>query len=91
MPGPLAFPQPMVNRDGHVVAADEYADHYGGMELRDYFAGQAIVGILMQQTNVAAMKAILEGVGIEVHAAVGAAAYAYADAMLAARAKGGER
>lgn len=88
---PLAFPQPMVVIDGRITSSDEYSTGTCGMELRDYFAGQALVGLLMQQTNIAAMKAILEGVGIEVHAAVGATAYAYADGMLAAREKGGAR
>lgn len=79
MLSPFAFP----------CAFDLDAREQRGMELRDYFAAQALVGLLMQQSNMTAMKAILEGVGIEVHAAVSGLAYNYADAMLAAREKGG--
>jgi len=52
-------------------------DCYGGMQLRDWFAGQALGGIL---SNVRA------DVGTDL---VAATAYHLADAMMAERAKGG--
>lgn len=48
----------------------------GGMTLRDYFAGQALAGILMNYTT--------QKFGAS-EKTVGEAAYQYADAMLAAR------
>lgn len=49
-----------------------------GMELRDYFAGQAIVGLVMANAPLAAHFTL-----------VAQEAYQVADAMLAAREKGG--
>ncbi len=56
-------------------AGDELADAVDGMSLRDWFAGQALAGILSNRCN---------------HASDGLAAnwsYVIADAMLAERAK----
>jgi hypothetical protein len=59
-----------------------------GMRLRDYFAGQALIGVLanpnwnslaLNLTGIADSKAAL---------AAGLMAYAYADALIAARAAG---
>jgi hypothetical protein len=47
---------------------------YPGMTLRDYFAGQALLGIIMN-----------EGTQRSTHSRDSAEAYAIADAMLAAR------
>jgi hypothetical protein len=48
---------------------------HGGMTLRDYFAGQALMGILT--------RGAVHGTDAKV--ALGKAAYGYADAMLAGR------
>jgi len=47
--GGAAFPEPFViseDRDGYkeAVAASEYG--FGGMKLRDWFAGQALIGLM---------------------------------------------
>jgi hypothetical protein len=45
--GGLAFPQAgLLNHGGEVVCASHYYAEAGGMTLRDYFAGQALVGLL---------------------------------------------
>ena len=64
-----AFPQ--------AVQAGDVAQATGGLTLRDYFAAQAMQGMLAASEN---------------YPTPGLANYAYqvADAMLAARAKGGE-
>ena len=59
------------------VHAGYGGESYGGMSLRDYFAGQALVGLL-------AMPASLDGMG-KTDKLIAQYAYAVADAMLAAR------
>lgn len=55
-----------------------------GMTLRDYFAGQAIAGLL-QSTDLKALKPIADKNKITMVQAFGVMAYNYADAMLEAR------
>ena len=76
-------------------------DHYAfpsdrimqkGMTLRDYFAGQALIGLITQLTNpqaAASLQEIATRKSIKAVDVVAVSAYAYADAMLAAREKGG--
>lgn len=71
---PCAFPQPFVATDGRCSFAHEYG--YGGMSLRDYFAGQA----LASHTRARDLPDDTEAARW---------AYEYADEMLAAREKGG--
>lgn len=66
--GGMAFPT--------VFPAEHYGTGYRGMTLRDYFAGQALAGMLINYTT---QKF---GVGEETCAK---GAYQFADAMLAAR------
>lgn len=54
----------------------EHHYHHDGMTLRDWFAGQALAGLMAEKDNVSAPINILTGT-----------AYEYADAMLAERAK----
>lgn len=88
--GGPAFPQLDVTaceRDGHGDLIDPFTSAAGGMSLRDWFAGQALAGML----------AMPEHENGNFHnncgeAFIGPARYAYrmADAMLAARKAGGE-
>ncbi len=72
--GGPAFPFSALSPGG----PDIYKDNEG-MSLRDYFAGQALVGMLASDSSVDRTK---------VNKAVwSSAAYAFADAMLAERAK----
>ncbi len=71
--GGPAFPVPMFTReaDGQPMSATEYG--LGGMSLRDWFAGQALAGLLASpETNMP----------FDVAAPL---AYRHADAMLKAR------
>lgn len=77
--GGPAFPVPVVEYQGshYPMSGDpSYLKHGGGMTLRDWFAGQALSGILMNYTT--------EKFGVS-ELDVGFCAYKYADAMLAAR------
>jgi hypothetical protein len=59
-----------------------------GMELRDYFAGQALVGLITQTIIAEAAQAAMKSAemhDISVHDVIARSAYTYADAMLAAR------
>jgi len=73
--GGSAFPVPMFTReaDGQPMSATEYG--LGGMTLRDWFAGQALVGLLSGPAE--------EGATTPDRKAV--VAYQFADAMLKAR------
>jgi len=73
---PYAFPSPDDGRP---------ADGYG-MSLRDWFAGQAVGALLAQGLKDRKIKDLASD---EARRVVAASAYAIADAMLAARAKGG--
>jgi hypothetical protein len=66
--------------------------NHAGMELRDYFAGQALIGVINQSTigGVAeTIMAVAAANGVHEHDVMARAAYRYADALLAAREKGG--
>ena len=67
-----AFPRTVQAWNGHLTAHD-------GMTLRDYFAGQALIGL----PGVCAHDTLLNGVTFEEHVARNA--YKLADAMLEAR------
>lgn len=69
--------------ENHKVAAD--IPWTCGMTLRDYFAGQALVGCFNFWAQVQRMSTI----GDPDQKAITQLAYEYADAMLAARATGG--
>jgi hypothetical protein len=59
-------------------------------DLRDYFAGQALIGVINQSTiaEVAGtIMAVAARYGVSEHDVIARAAYTYADAMLAAREK----
>ncbi len=58
------------------------SDYYRGMTLRDWFAGQALTGIVLSPLG--------QG-GRITFSATAIDAYTYADAMLAAREKGGAK
>jgi len=77
--GGPAFPIPIAGcNDGGVYnVLEQSGGQYGGMSLRDWFAGQALAG----------MSAHKDSAKWEMHE-ITADAYAYADAMIAAR-KGG--
>jgi hypothetical protein len=85
--GGYAFPLPLaVGPSGDLYEAQRYTS--GGMTLRDYFAAQALTAIIhVQETSgsVAKMGDVMSGVRAGGHEA--RTAYAYADAMLAERAK----
>ena len=71
--GGPAFPIPLEDdRDCY----PRYRNGYGGMSLRDWFAGQALVGLLLDSER-------LKGVTDEIEFA--RSAYQQADAMLEAR------
>lgn len=73
--GGPAFPQPMATaEDGAMYCSVEKAAELGGMTLRDWFAGQALAGMLAGP----------EG-DITPTEAIGQYAYQTADAMLEAR------
>jgi hypothetical protein len=73
--GGPAYPQPAIDNQGRVDYALEMG--WGGMTLRDYFAAQAIAGLLVHA---------VEPYGVYAEA-LAAAAYGMADAMIAQRGK----
>ena len=74
---PSAFPHDLLRDD------DAYPTHDAspGMTLRDYFAGQALAGMLAHGTRYKPR----EGADRNWHVAIADEAYELADAMLAAR------
>lgn len=78
--GGQAFPQPVT-----VGPNDDMYPAYPGMTLRDWFAGQALAGIC---SDGAALRRFQEA-GLQASEVAAQSAYAAADAMLAARQKGG--
>lgn len=58
-----------------------------GMRLRDWFAGQALVGILSTETAVAEIMVQVMASGDTLHRRTASMAYAFADAMIAERSK----
>jgi hypothetical protein len=80
--GGPAFPQPAIDNAGRMDYADQVG--YGGMTLRDYFAAQALIGLMAACAD----KTVKEGKDAnEVAAGVAIACYSLADAMLAERNK----
>lgn len=74
------------NQPAFACAAD--GGHQEGMTLRDYFAGQALIGCLNNPTNqkicdVVSTQPIARAIPFD--AALAKMAYSYADAMLKAR------
>lgn len=84
---PLAFPQPMsaLPTTGEMYCAVERHPDFGGMLLRDYFAAQALTGMLAYSHVNPATGNFIENCSEE---GVAQMAYRYADAMLLARQKG---
>ena len=78
--GGPAFPQtPIINGNGEVVTSGMYFAEGPGMSLRDWFAGQAMAGILFISNSVKnESKQPAEKL-------IATTAYLMADAMLAAR------
>jgi len=77
--GGPAFPLPV---DNDLDCAGRYASGYGGMSLRDHFAGEALKGMW---SNAALIKPLPEQVMSDT--VLSKMAYAQADAMLKERAK----
>lgn len=74
---PFAFPQPIATLDGGLYMACEKHQDFGGMLLRDWFAGQALAGncgFTVTDDSISADQLVAE-------------AYAIADAMMAHRSK----
>lgn len=63
------------------------AEHVGGMELRDYFAAQALAGIAANSDYLVASEKVAQSDGRDVSDVVAQAAYELAKAMLAERSK----
>lgn len=78
--GGPAFPQPET-KNGNTVA-DEHGQ--GGMTLRDYFAGQALAGLLSDPNVAQGSENWARSPG-KFAMEVAESAYAFADAMLAAK------
>ena len=71
-----AFPQSiMEGSTGGVVGGCDFSGRYEGMTLRDWFAGQALMGILCQHWTEESQYSVL----------IAKDAYKYADAMLKER------
>lgn len=88
--GGAAFPQPATS-EGH-AANSPWGIAGGGMSLRDYFAGQALCGLLNKSQNTPCACTAPEDVATEradVAERIAAACYRFADAMLAVRKSGG--
>jgi hypothetical protein len=80
-PSPFAFPSEFCE-----------APAQQGMTLRDYFAGQALIGIINQSTIAEVANTIMTvaaAKGVTEHYVMAISAYKYADEMLAARERGG--
>jgi hypothetical protein len=75
--GGPAFPNPALANEGFSPSYD-----VSGMTLRDWFAGQALAGLASNCTDA--------GLSTWLPDSIGARAYQYADAMIAAR-EGGEK
>ena len=69
-----------------VSVADETWHANRGMTLRDWFAGQALVGAL-HPTALEAANAVAKTLSVKAENVVAILTYDYADAMLAERAK----
>lgn len=89
--GGPAFPCPYMMQDAASGATQHVASE-PGMSLRDYFAGQALCGLLNKSQNTPCACTAPEDVAAEradVAERIAAACYRFADAMLAARKSGG--
>ncbi len=65
---------------------EKYTTWHPGMTLRDWFAGQALAGMLANNDHLIMIADACRTIGeTDGHAAVAGGAYDYADAMLAAR------
>jgi len=73
------------NDGGSAFPHDPYSGPTGGMSLRDYFAGQALTGVMNMIMSAALNDGLKHDVN-ESHLAM--QAYIIADAMIAERAKG---
>ena len=76
----LAFPQPITKAlDGSITSAFEHHPGFAGMELRDWFAGLALQGMLSTKRG--------EFVPLIEQKELASCSYSIADAMMAAREK----
>jgi len=82
---PPAFP--LVTAE-YTLHGQQYRDWNAGMTLRDYFAGQALIGSYIGGTGATVMEIATQDVAVA-HKARAIHAYEVADAMLAQREKGG--
>lgn len=92
--GGFAFPQPMWrSEDGRQYPPNSFGD-YGGMSLRDWFAGKALAAIIRKfplvkdiddENIVPDVPSVSIETGIEIRNAIVHLAYTYADAMIAER------
>jgi hypothetical protein len=80
-----AFPNCEVVRDENTGAVTAIGMKVG-LTLQDWFAGQAMIGLLADTDGVEMPPGVMS-----VYQLVAEAAYRYADAMLAAREKGGKK
>lgn len=84
--GGPAYPQvPIRTDDGMVVTIGAYVSGFDDMSLRDWFAGQALVGILSNDSLLYRIRS--ESIMATVHDAAADFALEVADAMLKARKK----
>jgi hypothetical protein len=84
---PYAFPFP-----GETCEGSTCSQGAPGMELRDYFAAHALIGLLTQTTVPEAARSVMDVAaerGVAFHTVLAKNAYVYADEMLAAREKDG--
>lgn len=94
---------PTATDNNYAFACANDAGHQAGMTLRDYFAGQALVGILSEDSQEAVTKKLWDEIGEDIpeeqknqyswtrehyHKLVSIRAYSIADAMLKARKEG---
>lgn len=90
--GGPAFPLAYTETNEHGV---QFPFTHPGMSMRDWFAGQALAGMVAgAHGSEVSMSGLMDAAaehGWPIHTVCAKAAYGYADAMLAERAKGGGR
>jgi len=88
-PKPTQAPIPPRRDDQYVAPTirvmDGVAVQIGGLTLRDYFAGQALAGLLANDSAECAKSVVVNSQGVVISDHYAARSYVYADAMLDAR------